>query len=502
MYTHQITSDPIDFTILHKIFSAPSRLELSGETRQKVQACREYLDQKIAGQSEPVYGVTTGFGSLCNHSISDTDLGQLQKNLVMSHACGIGEKVPREIVRIMLFLKIQSLSYGKSGVQVQTLERLIEFYNHDILPVVYTQGSLGASGDLAPLAHLSLPLLGLGEVFFENQETPTEQVYKQFGWEPIDLASKEGLALLNGTQFMGAYGAYILMRALELEKWADVIGALSLDAFDGRIEPFFDPVHQVRHHKGQIETAARIRKILQGSALIERPKNHVQDPYSFRCIPQVHGATKDTIKYVAGVFENEINAVTDNPTIFPQEDLIISAGNFHGQPLALALDFLAIAMAELGNISERRVYRLISGARKLPSFLVANPGLNSGFMIPQYTAASIVSQNKQYCTPASIDSIESSQGQEDHVSMGANGAVKALKVMENLEKLLAIELFNAAQALGFRRPASSSPALEQLVKDFGNQVEFVENDKIMYKEMEKAYNFLKNQSVDEYLQTH
>ncbi len=495
MYLHTIQPDHLDFEATRKVFAQPSQLELSKASVGLIKSCRKYLDEKIAGQTEPVYGVNTGFGSLCNHSISAADLSQLQKNLVMSHACGMGEMVPDEIVRIMLFLKIQSLSYGKSGIQLKTVERLIDFFNQDVLPVLYSQGSLGASGDLAPLAHLSLPLLGLGEVKHENKIVPASEVYEKFGWEPIELASKEGLALLNGTQFMGAYGVYILLRSFELEKWADLIGALSLDAFDGRIEPFFDPVHQIRHHKGQIDTAAQIRKILEGSQLITRPKKHVQDPYSFRCIPQVHGASKDAIRYVAGVFENEMNAVTDNPTIFPEEDLIISAGNFHGQPLALALDFLAIALAELGNISERRVYRLISGTRKLPSFLVVNPGLNSGFMIPQYSAASIVSQNKQFCTPSSIDSIESSQGQEDHVSMGANGAVKALKVLENLEKLLAIELFNAAQAMEFRRPEKTSPVLEKLMADFRKDVAFVEDDTIMYKEMHKAVNFIKKKFV-------
>lgn len=495
MYVHTIQPDHLDFNAVRKLISQTSQLRLSEASADLIKSCRRYLDEKIESQTEPVYGVTTGFGSLCNHSISNADLSQLQKNLVMSHACGMGERVPDEIVRIMLFLKIQSLSYGKSGIQLKTIERLIDFYNNNALPVVYSQGSLGASGDLSPLAHLSLPLLGLGEMVFENKIVSTSDVYSKFGWEPIELASKEGLALLNGTQFMGAYGVYILLRAFELEKWADLTGALSLDAYDGRIEPFYDPVHQVRHHKGQIETANRIRKILDGSMLITRPKAHVQDPYSFRCIPQVHGASKDAIRYVAGVFENEMNAVTDNPTIFPEEDLIISAGNFHGQPLALALDFLAIALAELGNISERRVYRLISGTRKLPSFLVANPGLNSGFMIPQYSAASIVSQNKQYCTPSSIDSIESSQGQEDHVSMGANGAVKALKVLENLEKLLAIELFNATQAIEFRRPEKTSPVLERLIAAFRKHVNFVEDDTIMYKEMHKALIFIQNNQV-------
>jgi len=494
MQVHSINPGHLDFHIINEIFTKPVKLILSEKSAELIKECRNYLDEKIAGQTEPVYGVTTGFGSLCNHSISEADLSQLQKNLVMSHACGSGDKVPDEIVKIMLFLKIQSLSYGNSGVHLKTVERLIDFFNYDVLPVVYTQGSLGASGDLAPLAHLSLPLLGMGEVVHEGKLVPTGTVNEKFGWKPVELASKEGLALLNGTQFMGAYGVYILLKAFELEKWADIIGALSLDAFDGRIEPFYEHVHTIRHHKGQIETAGRIRKILEGSELIRHPKKHVQDPYSFRCIPQVHGASKDAINYVASVFENEINAVTDNPTIFPEEDLIISAGNFHGQPLALALDFLAIALAELGNISERRVYRLISGTRKLPSFLVANPGLNSGFMIPQYSAASIVSQNKMYCYPASVDSIESSQGQEDHVSMGANAAVKALKVLQNLEKLLGIELLNATQALEFRRPEKSSSHLEKLYTEFRKKIEFVEDDKIMYLEIEKARNFISENS--------
>jgi histidine ammonia-lyase len=500
MSIHLITTERLTFTKLEDIFKKGMTLELSEEAKTLVVQCREFLDQKIASQKEPIYGVTTGFGSLCNYSISETDLGQLQKNLVMSHACGMGEKIDDEIVKIMLFLKIQSLAYGKSGIKLQTLQRLIDFYNYRIYPVVYNQGSLGASGDLAPLAHLSLPLLGLGEVSYKGEIFSTSKLYNELGWKPLELASKEGLALLNGTQFMGAIGTLVLLRSLELEKWADLTGALSLDAYDGLFEPFFDQVHQVRHHAGQIETAARIRNILSGSELISRPKKHVQDPYSFRCMPQVHGASKDAINYVAGVFENEINAVTDNPTIFPDDDLIISAGNFHGQPLALSLDFLAIALAELGNISERRVYRLISGARKLPSFLVANPGLNSGFMIPQYSAASIVSQNKQYCTPSSVDSIESSQGQEDHVSMGANGAVKALKVMINLEKLLAIELFNAAQAFEFRRPSNTSPVLEKLLNDFRQKVSFVNDDTVMYKEMHESIKFLQNNSPHRYYQ--
>lgn len=498
METHHISPERINFETLKGFLFGNKKLALSEISKEKILSCRRYLDEKINSQEDPIYGVTTGFGSLCNHSISPEELGALQKNLVMSHACGMGEVLPAELVRLMLVLKIQSLSYGHSGVRLETVERLLDFYNHDVLPVVYSQGSLGASGDLSPLAHLSLPLLGLGEVNFQGNRMPAADALKLKGWQALELASKEGLALLNGTQFMAAIGSYCLIKAFDLSLWADLIGALSLEGYDGRLEPFFDQVHQVRHHKGQIETAANFRKILDGSHLINQKKKHVQDPYSFRCIPQVHGATKDAIRYVAGVFEDEINAVTDNPTLFPEDDLIISAGNFHGQPLAITLDFLGIALAELGNISERRIYRLISGSRKLPSFLVAHPGLNSGLMIPQYTAASIVSQNKQYCTPASIDSIESSQGQEDHVSMGANAAVKTLRIVENLEKILAIEMLNASQAMAFRESEKTSPILKRLLEDFRDQVPFIEDDKVMYVEMDKSLQFIRHNSPDFY----
>ena len=496
MNTHYISAETLTFARVNEIITKGYKLALSEDAKARIQKCRDYLDKKMETQTTPIYGITTGFGSLCNHSISKEDLSTLQKNLVMSHACGTGEFVPKEIIRIMILLKVQSLSYGNSGVQVITVQRLIDFFNNDVLPVVYNQGSLGASGDLAPLANLMLPLLGLGEVHYKGEVVPAEVVMKEFGWEPITLQSKEGLALLNGTQFMSSYGTYVLLKAFRLSYLADLIGAVSLDAFDGRIEPFYDQVHQIRHHEGQIKTAERFRNLLKGSELIAREKKHVQDPYSFRCIPQVHGASKDAIKYVASVFMNEINAVTDNPTIFPDEDLVISAGNFHGQPLAITLDFLAIAMAELGNISERRVYQLIGGKRELPSFLVAEPGLNSGFMIPQYAAASIVSQSKQLCSPASVDSIESSQGQEDHVSMGANAATKALRVADNLERVLAIELFNAAQALDFRRPLKSSEAIEAFVAEYRKHVEFVKTDKVMYTEIAKSVNFLQQDEVE------
>ena len=491
MEYHHLSSERLTIAGLKEILDSGKPVALSEELRRRIVRCREYLDRKIKDSDQPVYGITTGFGSLCDISVGGDELSQLQRNLVMSHSCGTGEQVPSEIVRLMLLLKIRSLSYGYSGVRLETVERLIDFYNNGILPVVYRQGSLGASGDLAPLAHLSLPLLGLGEVEHDGRRRPSAEVLEEFGWKPLELQSKEGLALLNGTQFMSAYGVQAVIDARRLSDWADRIGALSLDAFDGRIEPFYDEVHVIRAHPGQLATARAVRSLLEGSELIRRPKKHVQDPYSFRCMPQVHGATKDTIDYVAGVLETEINSPTDNPTIFPDEDMIISAGNFHGQPIALAMDFLAIALAELGSISERRIYKLISGSRGLPHFLVANPGLNSGFMIPQYTAASIVSQSKGLCMPASVDSIPSSQGQEDHVSMGANAATKLRRVVLNTERVLAIELFNAAQALEFRRPARTSPALENLVANYRRRVPFIDNDTVMYPYIEASVQFLR-----------
>jgi len=490
--THYISNNTLSLEELNTIIEENHTLALSEEAIANINKCREYLDNKMQTETNPIYGINTGFGSLYSVKISNEDLTTLQENLMKSHACGTGDEVPHSIVKIMLLLKIKSLCYGNSGVQLVTVERLIDFYNNDILPVVYTQGSLGASGDLSPLAHLCLPLIGEGEVFMNGNRISAKQMLAEKGWETITLKSKEGLALLNGTQFMSSYGAYILLKTSKLSQLADVIGAVSLEGFDGRIDPFNNLIHIVRPHKGQVNTAVRITEILEGSELIKQPKKHVQDPYSFRCIPQVHGASKDAIEYVEKVFKTEINSVTDNPNIFVDEDLIVSGGNFHGQPLALALDFLGIALAELGSISERRTYQLISGLRNLPPFLVNNPGLNSGFMIPQYTAASIVSQNKQLATPASIDSIVSSNGQEDHVSMGANAATKTLKIVENLERILAIELFNAAQALEFRRPGKSSNFIENFVSDYRKVVPTVEEDRILHYDIQNSIQFLSN----------
>ena len=492
---HIISNERLTLERLTAIIDNNEKLVLSEASEGAIIKCREYLDRKMEDINRPLYGITTGFGSLYNVTIPKDELSQLQYNLVVSHACGAGEPVRPEIVKLMLFLKVQNLAYGHSGVQLITVQRLMDMFNEDILPVVYQQGSLGASGDLAPLAHLSLPLIGLGEVLYKGQIRPSAEVWKEKGWEPIKLQSKEGLALLNGTQFMSAHAVWSILKSMRLSRWADLIGAMSLDAFDGRIEPFLPLTHQLRPHTGQIATGKRFMSILAGSQLISRAKEHVQDPYSFRCIPQVHGAVKDNIMYVKSVIENEINSATDNPNIFPDEDMIISAGNFHGEPIAIPMDALAIAMSELASISERRTYQLIHGLRGLPKYLVVNPGLNSGFMIPQYTAASIVSQNKGLCWPASCDSIPSSQGQEDHVSMGSNAATKLVRVVDNAETVLAIELFNAAQAMEFRRPAKTSPLLEKVLKHYRKEVPFISDDAYMHPFIEKSIEFIRKENL-------
>lgn len=491
MEMFEISPSPLTLDTLRRLLEHPEiKVTLSEAAKSRIQKCRDYLDRKMDNVNVPIYGVTTGFGSLCNKTISRGELSQLQANLVMSHACSTGSPVEEEVIRLMLLLKAHALSLGNSGVQVATVERILDLYNHALLPVVFDRGSLGASGDLAPLANLFLPLLGMGEVYKNGVRTPMEQVMREQGWQPITLQSKEGLALLNGTQFMGAHGVLALIRIKHLSRWADTIAALSLEGFDGRIDPFHPNIQSVRPHAGQTETAANIRTLLAGSELIAQPKKHVQDPYSFRCVPQVHGACKDAIHHVERVVETEINAVTDNPTVWPDEDLVISGGNFHGEPLALAYDYLALAIAELGNISERRVAQLILGLRGLPEFLVANPGLNSGFMIPQYAAAAMVSQNKQLATPASVDSIVSSNGQEDLVSMGANAATRLLRMIDNLQRILAIELMNAAQALEFRQPAKTSPKLRPVVAAFRERVKAFDEDRVMYTEIERSVEFL------------
>jgi histidine ammonia-lyase len=485
----------IDFVAIKSIITENARIALSEEAEQKINKARKYLDKKLATSKDPVYGINTGFGALRNVKIPPKDYSLLQINLIRSHACGSGNEVPAEIVKLMLLLKVQSLSYGHSGIDIATVERLIDFYNNDILPVVYDQGSLGASGDLSPLAHLCLPLIGEGEVIHKGKRKSTAQLYKDMEWKALSLKPKEGLALLNGTQFMSAYGVWLVMEAESLTVMGDTIASLSIDGFDCRLEPFSHLVQDVRPHKGQRECAEFILETLEGSKIAARAKSDVQDPYSFRCIPQVHGAIRDVVEYVQSVFLKEINSVTDNPLIFPDEDEIISGGNFHGHPLAMAFDYLSIAMADLGNISERRTYKLISGERGLPAFLAKDAGLNSGLMIIQYTAASVVSQNKQYATPASVDSIVSSNGQEDYVSMGANAATKCYKIVQNLKTILGVELISAAQAITFRRPLKTSPVLEKFLAEFQKQVPFITKDIVMHDAMKKSVAFIKSKII-------
>lgn len=475
-----------------------NRISLNSEDINRITQNYAYLNSKLQ-TGNTYYGVNTGFGSLCNVKINDADIKKLQENLVCSHACGFGDEVNSDIVKIMLLLKIRNMAQGYSGVKLETVELLIQLYNENILPQVFEQGSLGASGDLAPLAHISLALLGKGKVRYNGSLEDTSNVFTQKNINATELHAKEGLALLNGTQFMSAHAVWALLKAQNLIKWADIIASISLDGYDGKLEPFNALLHHIRPHKGQIDTAAFITQLLSGSELQTRTKTQTQDPYSFRCVPQVHGATKDAIAHIQQIVEIEINSVTDNPTVFENDDLILSGGNFHGQPLAINLDYMAIAMAELANISERRTYLLISGTRDLPPFLVPEPGLNSGLMIAQYTAAAIVSQNKQLCTPASVDSIVSSNGQEDHVSMGANAATKLKKVIDNVQRVLAIELIAAAQAIEFRKPQKTSPALQNVIAAFRNEVPFMDADKILHDDMVVAERFL-NQNPESMIQ--
>jgi histidine ammonia-lyase len=463
---------------------------------ESILKCREYLDKKINASDELFYGINTGFGFLQNVKIEKAQLETLQQNLLLSHACGLGDEVPDEIVKLMMMLKIKSLSYGYSGIGIEVVKRLMDMYNNNVLPVIYTQGSLGASGDLAPLSHMSLPLIGKGEVKINGEKISADEALKKFHWKPIELQSKEGLALINGTQFMTAYGMYNLIDSERLLNWANIIAAISFDAFDCNPDCLYHRLQEVRPHAGQISVAIQLRNILQGSEIVEQKKTEVQDPYSFRCIPQVHGASKDSFDFVLKTFLTEINSVTDNPIIFPGEDKIVSGGNFHGEPLAFALDYLSIAMSEIANISERRTYQLLSGQRNLPLFLVKNSGLNSGLMIPQYTAAGIVSENKQLSTPASVDSISSSNNQEDHVSMGANAATKCYRVIRNVEKVLAIELLAAVQAFEFRRPLKSSRQIETLVREFRKKISFNESDRFLHEDMVNAMQFMRDYQLE------
>jgi len=495
MSTFTITDIDLTLEDLRKFLSADMKIELSDAARKKINSNRAFLEKKIAEPNARYYGINTGFGALCDVEIPNDQLEQLQENLVMSHACGMGDEVKHEVVKLMILLKLKGLSLGYSGISIETVQQLMELYNRDIYPVIWEVGSLGASGDLAPLAHLSLPLIGMGSVRYKGEKRDSASVLKETGLSPIKLKAKEGLALLNGTQFMSAWGCYSIIEAERVERLADLTAAISVDAFDAQVAPFHPEIQRVRNHKGQVESAAQVLEFLKDSEISKQPKNNVQDPYSFRCVPQVHGAVKFAISQVKQVFECEINAVTDNPLIFEEHDLIVSGGNFHGEPLAISLDYLGIAMAELASISERRTFQLISGKRGLPKFLVADSGLNSGLMIPQYTAASIVSMNKQLATPASVDTITSSDGQEDHVSMGANAAVKTYKIVYNIEKVLAIEFMTAMQALDFRKPLKSSSLIEKIRDEYRKVVPHYDKDRVLYNDIQVTVDFMRGITI-------
>jgi len=475
--------------LLGKVLFEDKKLRLPKLVENKIFKSRLFLEKTISNSSQKIYGVNTGFGSLCDTQIPKKDIKVLQENLILSHACGTGEIVPKQIAKLMLLLKINSLCLGFSGVRVSLVKHLIKFYNKDLIPVIYEQGSLGASGDLAPLAHMSLPLLGKGEFYSKKGITKSNKILKKEGLKLYKLSYKEGLALLNGTQFMLSYGVFSLLKSSKLNKLCDLIASMSLEAFSCRIDPFSELISSVRPHQGQLETVKNISAYLKGSRIFDSKSDYVQDPYSFRCIPQVHGATKDVVNYFKKIIDIEINSVTDNPIIFERENSILSGGNFHGQPLAMGMDYLAIALSELGNISERRVFNLISGQRNLPKYLIHNSGLNSGLMISQYTAASIVSQNKQFCTPSSVDSIVSSNGQEDHVSMGANSALKLYKIITNLTTLLSIELLNAAQALEISKK-NSSRKIKAFLKEYRKEVPFLDRDTDLYQYISKGVDFI------------
>lgn len=462
-------------------------VSLSVTEKRRVQECAEYLQKFLKEDAEPVYGVNTGFGSLCNISIPKDKISDLQSNLLRSHACGVGDLVPEELIKWILNLKVISLKQGYSGVSLDTIQRLIEFSTEGPLPVLYELGSLGASGDLAPLAHMALPLIGEGQVWDDGEMKPAAEVVGP----GHKLGPKEGLALINGTQFSTAYAAWSIHEGWRLMDWAIRICALSMDVFGCRRTPLDERIHHIRNQSGQKVVAGRLRDLLEGSELEKISGSSVQDPYSFRCAPQVLGATYDALEYAQTIVEREINAVTDNPNVFYEEESILEGGNFHAQPIALICDHLANALAELASIAERRIFLLVSGYRDLPTYLTQNPGVESGMMIVQYTAASVVSQNKQLCTPASIDSIVSSKGQEDHVSMAANAATRLRRIVLNVKRVLAMELLVAAQALEFRRPMNLSKALESLLESYREKVSFADRDRIFSNDIQRSIDFLK-----------
>ena len=469
---------------------------LSSETEKKIEKSWGIV-QKIVDKGHPVYGINTGFGPLCTTKISKSETNILQTNILKSHSVGVGDPIKKDIAKLMLILKAQSLAKGYSGIALNTLKRIIWHIENNAIPIVPSQGSVGASGDLAPLSHLFLPLIGLGKVEYQDEIITTDKLFEKTGLEPIALGPKEGLALINGTQFIAAHGVKAVAELHSLLAQADIIGAMMIEGLQGSVKPFYNELHALRPFKGNIHVAKRVKKLLKGSEIMEDHIDceKVQDPYSIRCIPQVHGASRTAWLHLKELVEVELNSVTDNPVII-DEELTISGGNFHGQPLAMALDYACLAASELGNISDRRIYLALEGnSPGVPKLLMKDTGINSGYMILQYTTAALASENKGLCFPSSADSIPTSLGQEDHVSMGSIGARKALQVIGNVEKILAIELLTAAQAFEFRKPLKSGVFLDEVHNAVREQVAFAVKDRVFADDIEKGIDMIRNKTI-------
>jgi len=470
--------------------------QLSNVARKRVRDSKLVVEN-IVEKGQAVYGINTGFGPLCTTNISKEETRVLQTNILKSHSVGVGKPIKTELAKLMLILKIHSLARGYSGIAEETLDRILWHIENNAIPLVPSQGSVGASGDLAPLAHLFLPLIGLGKVLFKNKIILTEELFKKTGLKPLELGPKEGLALINGTQFIAAHAIKVLEKLHNCLSHADIIGAMMIEGLQGSVKPFYNELHSLRPFKGNIHVAERVKLLLKGSEIME---NHidcekVQDPYSLRCIPQVHGASRNSWLHLKELVHIELNAVTDNPIII-NEDLTISGGNFHGQPLAMALDYACLAASELGNISDRRIYLALEGnSPGVPKLLMEDTGINSGYMILQYTTAALASENKGLCFPSSADSIPTSMGQEDHVSMGSIAGRKALRVLGNLEKILAIELLTATQAFEYRKPLNSGILLEEVHKEVRKKVAFAKKDRVFADDIEQGIELVKNQTI-------
>ncbi|MEM7112068.1 MAG: histidine ammonia-lyase [Chloroflexota bacterium] len=490
--THHLSLEYYTLNDLRDILESNPYLMLAPDVEESIRAGAQYVEEK-ANEDRFIYGVNTGFGSLCETRIGSDEMEQLQYNHIVSHACGVGDLVSKDIARLAMLIKLLTFRTGHTGISLPIVQRILEFWNHDIIPAIPKKGTVGASGDLAPLAHLALPLLGEGQVYFRDEIVESAQVLDQMGMEPIRLEPKDGLALTNGVQYINAVAAYCLIAIEELITCADIIAALSIQAFSASRTFYQAPYHETSWHNERQTVAANLRELLEESNhfALSTCNKSMQDPYSFRCIPQVHAAVRQTFRFAKDIIEKECNSVSDNPLFFPKIDQILFGGNLHGESTAFALDFLAIATSELANISDRRTYQLLSGERGLPDFLVTRPGLNSGFMVVQYTSAALVNENKVYSTPASIDTIPTCQLQEDHVSMGGTSAHKLSQIIENCEYVLAIELLTAAQAIELNDELHLSPLTQGIFDNFRKSVSFLEEDRIMNDDIEKSLKFFK-----------